>query len=149
MVIRMPSKSVSSPAPAGTALLVVVLLGGVGVVSVASNLLPRQVSDLCHACVEGRFDEARKLNRQLTPIFKAMFIESNPIPVKAALAMTGMIEEVYRLPLTPMSQANRAKLELLANTLMEKEVLDVHEVRQLLSLPQTEETGGSPARAAG
>jgi 4-hydroxy-tetrahydrodipicolinate synthase len=91
--------------------LPVAALGGVGVVSVASNLLPRQVSDLCHACVEGRFDEARKLNRQLTPIFKAMFIESNPIPVKAALAMTGMIEEVYRLPLTPMSQSSRAKLE--------------------------------------
>ncbi len=91
--------------------LPVAALGGVGVVSVASNLLPRQVSDLCHASVEGRFDEARKLNRQLTPVFKAMFIESNPIPVKAALAMTGMIEEVYRLPLTPMSNANRAKLE--------------------------------------
>ncbi len=91
--------------------LPVAALGGVGVVSVASNLLPRQVSDLCHACVEGRFDEARKLNRQLTPIFKAMFIESNPIPVKAALAMTGMVEEVYRLPLTPMSKVNRAKLE--------------------------------------
>ncbi len=91
--------------------LPVAALGGIGVVSVASNLLPRQVSDLCHACVEGRFDEARKLNRQLTPIFKALFIESNPIPVKAALAMTGMIEEVYRLPLTPMSPSNRAKLE--------------------------------------
>ncbi len=91
--------------------LPVAALGGVGVVSVASNLLPLQVSDLCHACIEGRFDEARKLNRQLTPIFKAMFIESNPIPVKAALAMTGMIEEVYRLPLTPMGKANRAKLE--------------------------------------
>ena len=91
--------------------LPVAALGGIGVVSVASNLLPRQVSDLCHASVEGRFDEARKLNRQLAPIFKALFIESNPIPVKAALAMTGMIEEVYRLPLTPMSQSNRAKLE--------------------------------------
>ncbi|MGH9836592.1 MAG: 4-hydroxy-tetrahydrodipicolinate synthase [Blastocatellia bacterium] len=91
--------------------LPVAALGGVGVVSVASNLLPRQVSDLCHACVEGRFDEARKLNRQLTPIFKAMFTESNPIPVKAALAMAGMIEEVYRLPLTQMSKVNRAKLE--------------------------------------
>lgn len=86
-------------------------LGGIGVVSVASNLLPRQVSDLCHACVEGRFDEARKLNRQLAPIFKALFIESNPIPVKAALAMTGMIEEVYRLPLSPMNPLNRSKLE--------------------------------------
>lgn len=91
--------------------LPVAALGGVGVVSVASNLLPRQVGDLCHASVEGRFDEARKLNRQLTPIFKALFIESNPIPVKAALAMTGMIEEVYRLPLTPISDTNRARLE--------------------------------------
>ncbi|MDX2030568.1 MAG: 4-hydroxy-tetrahydrodipicolinate synthase [Blastocatellia bacterium] len=85
-------------------------LGGVGVISVASNLLPRPVSDLCHASVEGRLDEARRLNRLLTPIFKAMFIESNPIPVKAALAMLGMIEEVYRLPMTPMNPANRAKL---------------------------------------
>ncbi|MBS1787411.1 MAG: 4-hydroxy-tetrahydrodipicolinate synthase [Acidobacteria bacterium] len=91
--------------------LPVAALGGVGVISVASNLLPRLVSDLCHASVEGRLDEARKLNCQLTPIFKAMFIESNPIPVKAALAMTGMIEEVYRLPLTPLGPANRAKLE--------------------------------------
>lgn len=91
--------------------LPVAALGGVGVISVASNLLPRLVSDLCHASVETRLDEARRLQRQLTPIFKAMFIESNPIPVKAALAMTGMIEEVYRLPMTPMSQANRARLE--------------------------------------
>ncbi len=91
--------------------LPVAALGGVGVISVASNLLPRQVSDLCHAAIEGRYDEARRLNRQLIPIFKAMFIESNPIPVKAALAMIGMIEEVYRLPLTPMSKANRDKLE--------------------------------------
>jgi 4-hydroxy-tetrahydrodipicolinate synthase len=91
--------------------LPVAALGGVGVVSVASNLLPRLVSDLCHASIEGRLDEARKLNRQLTPIFKAMFIESNPVPVKTALALTGMIEEVYRLPMAPMSKANRAKLE--------------------------------------
>lgn len=85
-------------------------LGGVGVISVASNLIPRPVSDLCHASIEGRFEEARRLNRLLTPVFKAMFIESNPIPVKAALAMLGMIEEVYRLPMTPISPANRAKL---------------------------------------
>ncbi|MEP7343194.1 MAG: 4-hydroxy-tetrahydrodipicolinate synthase [Acidobacteriota bacterium] len=91
--------------------LPVAALGGAGVISVASNLLPRLVSDLCHASIEGRWDEARKLNRQLTPIFKAMFIESNPVPVKTALAMTGMIEEVYRLPMAPMSKTNRAKLE--------------------------------------
>jgi 4-hydroxy-tetrahydrodipicolinate synthase len=91
--------------------LPVAALGGVGVISVASNLLPRLVSDFCHASVENRLEEARRLNRQLTPIFKAMFIESNPIPVKAALAMTGMIEEVYRLPMTSMGHANRIKLE--------------------------------------
>lgn len=91
--------------------LPVAALGGVGVISVASNLLPRLVTDLCHASTEGRLAEARKLNRQLTPIFKAMFIESNPVPVKTALALIGMIEEVYRLPMAPMSKANRAKLE--------------------------------------
>lgn len=91
--------------------LPVAALGGVGVISVASNLLPRLVTDLCHASIEGRLDEARKLNRQLTPIFKVMFIESNPVPVKTALALIGMIEEVYRLPMAPMSKDNRAKLE--------------------------------------
>lgn len=95
--------------------LPVAALGGVGVISVASNLLPRLVSELCHASTEGRLAKARRLNRQLTPIFKTMFIESNPIPVKAALAMTGMIEEVYRLPMTPISQANRARLEQVLN----------------------------------
>lgn len=91
--------------------LPVVALGGVGVISVVSNLLPKAVSDLCHECLAGRFDQARKLNRELVPIFKAMFIETNPIPIKAALAMIGMIEEIYRLPLVPMSAANRSHLE--------------------------------------
>jgi len=98
-----------------TVVLPTAALGGVGVVSVASNVLPKPVSDLCHACIEGRFEEARRFNRQLVPIFKALFIESNPIPVKAALAMIGMIEEVYRLPLVPISKANRAKLEQVLN----------------------------------
>jgi 4-hydroxy-tetrahydrodipicolinate synthase len=93
--------------------LPVAALGGVGVVSVASNLLPKAVSDLSRACTEGRFEEARQLNRQLTPVFNAMFIESNPIPVKAALAMIGMVEEIYRLPLVPMSPGNRDRLEQL------------------------------------
>lgn len=91
--------------------LPVAALGGVGVISVASNLLPRDVSRLTHASVDGRLEEARALYRQLTPIFKAMFIESNPGPVKAALAMIGLIEEVYRLPMVPLSPANRAALE--------------------------------------
>ena len=100
--------------------LPVTALGGVGVVSVASNLLPRQVSDLAHACVAGLYDQARSLNRSLLPIFKAMFIETSPIPVKAALAMIGMIEEVYRLPLVPIAESNRARLK---QTLVEAGVL--------------------------
>lgn len=90
--------------------LPVIALGGVGVISVASNLLPREVGDLSHACLEGRWDEARKLNRALTPVFKAMFIESNPGPIKAAMAAAGLIEEVYRLPMVPITDASRAKL---------------------------------------
>lgn len=91
--------------------LPVAALGGVGVISVASNFLPREVSRLTHASVDGRLEEARALYRQLTPVFKAMFIESNPGPVKAALSMIGLIEEVYRLPMVPLSAANRAALE--------------------------------------
>lgn len=90
--------------------LPVAALGGVGVISVASNFLPREVSDLSHACLEGRFEQARELNRRLTPVFKVMFIESNPVPVKAALAISGLIEEVYRLPMVPLSQPSRARL---------------------------------------
>jgi 4-hydroxy-tetrahydrodipicolinate synthase len=101
--------------------LPVAALGGVGVISVASNLLPDRVSALCRACLEGRYDEARALNRELTPIFKAMFIESNPIPVKAALAMKGLLEEVYRLPLVPLSTANRARLR---ETLIQSGVIE-------------------------
>lgn len=92
-----------------------IALGGVGVISVASNLMPKIVSDLSHACLEGDWDKARKLNRQLTPVFKTMFIESNPAPVKAAMAAAGLIGETMRLPMVPISDASRAKLmEVLA-----------------------------------
>ena len=88
----------------------VVSLGGAGVISVVSNLLPDKVSLLTEACLDGDFERAAKLNRDLVPLFKALFIESNPIPIKAALAMTGSIEEVYRLPLVPLSSGNKARL---------------------------------------
>ncbi len=86
-------------------------LGGVGVVSVVSNEIPGLMAKLTHLLLEGRYDEARKLNAQLLPLMQVNFIETNPIPVKAALAMMGLIEEVYRLPLVPMKPENRAKLE--------------------------------------
>lgn len=86
-------------------------LGGVGVISVASNEIPGPMSRLTRLLLEGNYAEARKLNSTLLPLMQANFIESNPIPVKAALAMMGMIEEIYRLPLTPMIPENRAKFE--------------------------------------
>lgn len=91
--------------------LPVAALGGIGVVSVASNVAPKLTSDLAHLCLAGDYVEARKLYNRLTPLFKMLFIESNPIPVKAGLAMLGLIEEVYRLPMIPMTAANRPKLE--------------------------------------
>ena len=86
-------------------------VGADGVISVASNILPRQVRDMVHAALEGDFAKARELHASLSPVFKDLFIETNPIPVKAALAMAGLIQETYRLPLTPMSAANRTRLE--------------------------------------
>jgi 4-hydroxy-tetrahydrodipicolinate synthase len=86
-------------------------LGGVGVISVASNEIPGAMTRLAHLLLEGKYSEARKLNAQLLPLMQANFIETSPIPVKAALAMMGLIEDVYRLPLVPMKPENRAKLE--------------------------------------
>lgn len=91
-------------------ILPIAALGGSGVISVAANLLPREVSNLTRLSVAGLMPEARELNRRLLPLFKAMFIESNPIPVKTALAMVGLIEERFRLPLTSLSEANRQHL---------------------------------------
>lgn len=88
-----------------------IALGGVGVISVASNLLPRQVSDLSHACLAGDWDKARKMHRSLSQVFKTMFIESNPAPVKAAMASAGLIGETMRLPMVPITKESRAKLE--------------------------------------
>ena len=86
-------------------------LGGVGVISVVSNEAPGAMTRLARLLLEGGYDDARKLNAKLLPLMQVNFIETNPIPVKAALSMMGMIEEVYRLPLVPMKPENRAKLE--------------------------------------
>ena len=91
--------------------LPVISVGGVGVISVASNEAPGPMARLARAALENRWDEARKLNARYLPLMLANFIESSPIPVKAALAMMGLIQEVYRLPLVPMQPENRARLE--------------------------------------
>ena len=87
-----------------------IALGGHGIISVASNEVPRMMARFTEACLEGRWDEARNWNRRLYPLMKVNFIEPNPIPVKAALAMMGKIQEVYRLPLGKISESARAKL---------------------------------------
>jgi 4-hydroxy-tetrahydrodipicolinate synthase len=85
-------------------------VGAHGVVSVASNVAPRQVARMVKAFASGDAAGALKLHDQLHPLFRDLFIESNPIPVKAALAMMGVIAEEYRLPLAPMTEKNRATL---------------------------------------
>jgi 4-hydroxy-tetrahydrodipicolinate synthase len=86
-------------------------LGGKGVICTCSNQIPAQMVRLTHLMLEGKIDEARKLHFHWLPLMQANFIETNPIPVKAGLAMMGMIEEVYRLPLVSMKPENRAELE--------------------------------------
>jgi 4-hydroxy-tetrahydrodipicolinate synthase len=85
-------------------------VGGRGVISVVGNFLAREVADVTHAALEGDWKRARDLHLKLYPLCKAMFIETNPIPVKEAMAMLGMIRAEWRLPMCPMSPANREKL---------------------------------------
>jgi 4-hydroxy-tetrahydrodipicolinate synthase len=85
-------------------------VGAVGVVSVASNLIPAQVCALVHAMDAGEVKSARKLHRQLLPIFKDLFIEPNPVPIKTALSWRGMMSPDVRLPLCEMSESNQARL---------------------------------------
>ena len=85
-------------------------LGAHGVISVASNVIPRQVAQMVRAQAAGKHSAALKLHDKYLPVFKDLFIETNPQPVKAALAMVGMIQEEYRLPLVPMNAKNRAVL---------------------------------------
>jgi 4-hydroxy-tetrahydrodipicolinate synthase len=97
--------------------LPVIALGGHGIISVASNEVPGMMAKFAAACLEGRWEEARAWNRKLYPLMKANFVESNPIPVKAALSMMGKIEEVYRLPLVKISEAARAKVASVLSSL--------------------------------
>jgi 4-hydroxy-tetrahydrodipicolinate synthase len=85
--------------------------GAVGVISVASNLVPARVCELVRAALEGDFAEARRLHLQLYPLFKDLFIESNPAPVKYALARAGQMNPDVRLPLCELSSAAATKLE--------------------------------------
>ena len=86
-------------------------VGAQGVISVASNVIPREVSAMVNAYAAGDVKQAARLHAKFYPVFKDLFLETNPVPVKAALAMLGKVSEEYRLPLVPMSAANREKLK--------------------------------------
>ncbi len=85
-------------------------VGAVGVISVASNVVPSDVNSMVQAALQGDLPQAQAWHRRLFPLFRDLFLETNPIPVKAALAMTGRIAEEYRLPLCEMAAENRAAL---------------------------------------
>ncbi len=88
----------------------VMVLGGRGIISVVSNAAPKQMSQLAAAALAGDFVRAKQVHQQLEPLMKAAFVESNPIPIKAALAMQGRIRNVLRLPLVPMDPKHDAAL---------------------------------------
>ena len=86
-------------------------IGGVGVISVVANLVPKDTAEVVKAFEAGDIKKAQKLHYKLLPLIKAMFIETNPIPVKAAAGLLGLCSDELRLPLCPMSEQNLAKLK--------------------------------------
>jgi 4-hydroxy-tetrahydrodipicolinate synthase len=94
--------------------LPVIALGGVGIISVASNEIPHEMASLTRAALDNDWTTARTLQRKYLPLMQANFIESSPLPVKAVLAMMGKVEEIYRLPLVPMRRDTRSRLQKIA-----------------------------------
>ena len=94
--------------------LPLIALGGVGIISVASNEIPREIAEMTRAALSNDWESARRIHRKYLPLMLGNFIESNPLPVKAVLAMMGRIEEVYRLPMLPMRRDTRSKLQKIA-----------------------------------
>jgi 4-hydroxy-tetrahydrodipicolinate synthase len=87
-------------------------VGTTGVISVAANLIPKQVGDMVRAFLAGRAAEAEQLHRKFYPLFRDLFIETNPVPVKTALARRGWMTDEVRLPLVPLQPQNRGRLEV-------------------------------------
>jgi 4-hydroxy-tetrahydrodipicolinate synthase len=91
--------------------LPLIALGGKGVISVVSNQIPAEMTQLVQACLGNDFETARLLQARYLPLMNVNFVESNPIPVKAAMALMGLLEPVYRLPLCPPAPANLTRIE--------------------------------------
>jgi 4-hydroxy-tetrahydrodipicolinate synthase len=93
----------------------IIALGGDGCISVVSNEVPKEYSQLLRLCLKGNWTEALQLHYRLLPLMNVNFIESSPIPVKTALAMMGMMEETLRLPMVPLTEPSRVKLKKILN----------------------------------
>jgi 4-hydroxy-tetrahydrodipicolinate synthase len=93
-----------------------IALGGRGIISVVSNEIPSEMAQLAQAALRGDYDTARQLQARYLPLMNVNFVESNPIPVKAAMALMGLLEPVYRLPMVPPAAANLAKIEKVLET---------------------------------
>lgn len=85
-------------------------LGGKGVISTVANIAPKEMSQVTDACLEGKWERGRDLQLKLVPLIRSVFLETNPIPIKTALALMGKCSGELRLPLTPMSEGNLKKL---------------------------------------
>ena len=94
--------------------LPVISLGGRGIISVASNVIPSEIAQMTQAALDGDWQRARSLHRKYLPLMQALFIESNPMPAKCLLALMGRVEENYRLPMVRVKPETRAKLEKIA-----------------------------------
>ena len=93
-----------------------IALGGRGVISVVSNEIPGPMTQLAQACLRGDFEAARAIQAQYLPLMNVNFVESNPIPVKAAMALMGLLEPVYRLPMCAPSASNITRIEKVLET---------------------------------
>ncbi|MEE9613469.1 MAG: 4-hydroxy-tetrahydrodipicolinate synthase, partial [Thermodesulfobacteriota bacterium] len=91
--------------------LPLIAVGGRGVISVVSNVAPADMAEMCSLALSGKTGEARKLHYKLLPLTQALFVETNPIPVKTALALMGKAGEEFRLPLVTMAGDNRRRVE--------------------------------------
>jgi 4-hydroxy-tetrahydrodipicolinate synthase len=105
------AKKMISGGGLGTITLPLAALGGRGIISVASNEIPAEMTALARLSLANDFPAARALQRKYLPLMEVNFVESNPIPVKAAMAMMGLLEPVWRLPMVPPQPQNQARIE--------------------------------------
>jgi len=110
LVTALPGDRFSVMAGDDSLTIPLMALGAKGVISVIANILPQAMSEMCRTWMRGETKRALDLHRQMFPLMKALFVESNPIPIKSAMAQLKMCSEDMRLPLVPLSEENRKKL---------------------------------------